>query len=37
MFQVVVKNLKKHYKHVKAVDGVSFTISKGEVFGFNYT
>src|SRR3989338_1479829 len=34
MSQVVVKNLKKYYKHVKAVDGVSFTIGKGEVFGF---
>ena len=34
VLQVIVKDLKKHYKKVKAVDGVSFSIEKGEVFGF---
>ena len=27
-----VKNLKKHYHDVKAVDGISFEVFKGEVF-----
>ena len=27
-----VKNLKKHYRDVKAVDGISFDVFKGEVF-----
>ena len=31
---IVVKDLKKHFKSVKAVDGISFNISKGEIFGF---
>lgn len=28
-----VMDLKKHYKNVKAVDGISFEVKKGEVFG----
>ncbi|MBN2202723.1 MAG: ATP-binding cassette domain-containing protein [Candidatus Aenigmarchaeota archaeon] len=31
---IKVINLKKHYKDVKAVDGVSFDVKKGEIFGF---
>lgn len=31
---IEVKNLKKHFRKVKAVDGVSFTVNQGEVFGF---
>lgn len=31
---IEVKNLKKHFKKTKAVDGVSFNVEKGEVFGF---
>jgi ABC-2 type transport system ATP-binding protein len=34
MPQVVVQDLKKHFKSVRAVDGISFKISKGEIFGF---
>ena len=30
---IQVENLKKRYKHVKALNGVSFTVKKGEVFG----
>ena len=30
---IQVENLKKRYGEVKAVDGVSFTVNKGEVFG----
>lgn len=30
---VTVKDLKKKYGQVKAVDGISFSIKKGEVFG----
>ena len=30
---VVVENLVKHFDEVKAVDGISFTIRKGEIFG----
>ncbi len=30
---IEVENLVKHYAHVKAVDGVSFTVSRGEIFG----
>ncbi|MEI6144490.1 MAG: ABC transporter ATP-binding protein [Candidatus Berkelbacteria bacterium] len=29
-----VRNLKKHFAAVKAVDGISFEIKKGEIFGF---
>lgn len=28
-----VNNLKKHFKGIKAVDGISFNVEKGEVFG----
>lgn len=31
---VVIKNLKKHFGKLKAVDGISFEIKKGEIFGF---
>lgn len=31
---LVVDGLKKHYGKVKAVDGISFEISRGEVYGF---
>ena len=31
---IEVKNLKKHFGKVKALDGVSFEVGKGEVFGF---
>ncbi len=30
---IVVQNLVKQYPHVKAVDDVSFTVDKGEIFG----
>jgi ABC-type multidrug transport system ATPase subunit len=29
-----VKNLKKYFGRIKAVDGISFEVAKGEVFGF---
>lgn len=29
-----VKGLKKHFKEVKAVDDISFSVEKGELFGF---
>ncbi|HEY47036.1 MAG TPA: ABC transporter ATP-binding protein [Anaerolineae bacterium] len=29
-----VQNLQKHYSEVKAVDGISFQVHQGEVFGF---
>ncbi len=29
-----VKNLKKHFGATKAVDGISFEVQKGEIFGF---
>jgi ABC-2 type transport system ATP-binding protein len=31
---ISVKDLKKYYKDVKAVDGVSFDVNEGEIFGF---
>ncbi len=31
---IEIKNLKKYYKNVKAVDDVSFNIKKGELFAF---
>lgn len=31
---IEVKNLKKHFGKVKALDGISFEVEKGEVFGF---
>ncbi len=30
---IQVENLVKHFAHVKAVDGVSFTVDRGEIFG----
>lgn len=33
MLPIEVSNLKKYYDDVKAVDGISFTVSEGEVFG----
>jgi ABC-2 type transport system ATP-binding protein len=33
MNPIEVTNLKKHYGDIKAVDGVSFTVKEGEVFG----
>jgi ABC-2 type transport system ATP-binding protein len=30
---VVVEDLAKHYGHVHAVDGISFTVRQGEIFG----
>jgi ABC-2 type transport system ATP-binding protein len=30
---IQVENLVKHYAHVKAVDGVSFSVAQGEIFG----
>lgn len=30
---IEVKNLVKHYAHVRAVDGVSFHVGQGEIFG----
>ncbi len=32
MAPIEVKNLKKYYGHIKAVDGISFTVNQGEVF-----
>lgn len=33
MLPIEVSSLKKHYGDLKAVDGISFTVNKGEVFG----
>ncbi len=30
---IQVENLVKHYAHVRAVDGVSFSVDRGEIFG----
>ncbi|MBD3196619.1 MAG: ATP-binding cassette domain-containing protein [Candidatus Lokiarchaeota archaeon] len=30
---IAVRNLKKHFENVKAVDGISFNVNAGEVFG----
>jgi len=32
-YVVTVQNLVKHYKDVKAVDGISFSVKRGEIFG----
>lgn len=32
--EIVAENLKKYYDDVKAVDGVSFRVREGEIFGF---
>ncbi|MFH1537079.1 MAG: ABC transporter ATP-binding protein [Patescibacteria group bacterium] len=34
MSVIEVNNLKKHFGKVKAVDGISFKVEKGEIFGF---
>jgi ABC-2 type transport system ATP-binding protein len=34
MSVIAVENLHKHYDHVKAVDGISFEVQQGEIFGF---
>jgi ABC-2 type transport system ATP-binding protein len=31
---ITVENLRKHYEEVKAVDGISFEVQEGEIFGF---
>ncbi len=31
---IEVKNLKKHFGKIRALDGVSFNVQKGEIFGF---
>lgn len=31
---IEVSHLKKYYKEVKAVDDISFSVKKGELFGF---
>lgn len=31
---IVVKNLKKHFGKLHAVDGISFEVKKGEIYGF---
>ena len=31
---IQVKNLKKRYKHITALDGISFSVKRGEIFGF---
>ncbi len=31
---IIVENLKKYYKDIKAVDGISFKVNSGEIFGF---
>jgi len=33
MLSIEVSDLKKHYGNLKAVDGISFTVKSGEVFG----
>ena len=30
---VEVSNLRKHYGNIRVVDGVSFTVDEGEIFG----
>jgi ABC-2 type transport system ATP-binding protein len=31
---IIVEDLRKHYGNVKAIDGISFNVNYGEVFGF---
>jgi len=31
---IEVNNLSKHFGHTRAVDGISFSVEKGEIFGF---
>jgi len=33
MLPIEVTELKKHYGDIKAVDGISFSVKEGEVFG----
>jgi ABC-2 type transport system ATP-binding protein len=33
MIPIEVSSLKKHYGEIKAVDGISFTVDEGEIFG----
>lgn len=33
MIPIEVSSLKKYYGEIKAVDGISFTVNKGEIFG----
>lgn len=32
--RIEIKDLAKHFGAIKAVDGVSFSVNKGEVLGF---
>lgn len=32
--EIIIKNLKKYFAEIKAVDDISFTVQKGELFGF---
>lgn len=34
MAVIEIKNLKKHFGSVKAIDGINFSVKKGEIFGF---
>ena len=34
MSVITVENLYKHYDKVRAVDGISFEVHEGEIFGF---
>jgi ABC-2 type transport system ATP-binding protein len=34
MSAIKVENLRKHYEDVRAVDGISFEVQEGEIFGF---
>jgi ABC-2 type transport system ATP-binding protein len=34
MAMIAVNNLVKHYKRVQAVDGISFEVEEGDIFGF---
>ena len=31
---ITVRNLKKYFKEIKAVDDISFSVERGELFGF---
>ena len=33
MIPIEVSSLKKYYGEIKAVDGISFTVDEGEIFG----
>ena len=33
--EITIKNLKKYFAEIKAVDDISFTVQKGELFGFH--